>query len=228
MGHPSVSGPVPQRNGNGNGSGNKVHNASEASAPSEMTVQRQQSYAQSRMTGGYKRQPFKGQYCKLSNMTRHDLNLGDVISVPFHTPNTDHKATNNDPNMSETRHGWAYSKRRMAIVLYIHGEVMFCLPFFSFQGRGIGAKPKDIIAEYACVRNDDDTHFINGGVHEPVAVNMNHPVDDKTTVHLTGGFMVECKADISKIGRVPKKSYFALTQLWKNSIATAARDAYKE
>jgi hypothetical protein len=58
--------------------------------------------------------------CKISNYTRRDFKLGDVIAAPFHVANTNPNVLSNDDRLTLTCEGHAYSKRRMMVVLFVH------------------------------------------------------------------------------------------------------------
>ena len=88
------------------------------------------------------------EYCVSSNYKRHDFFLGDVISVPFHTGNTNPNVKPDDENLTLTIVGPAYSKRRMMVVLYIYMQDMYCLPMYNFGDRGLKQKPEHLRKEY--------------------------------------------------------------------------------
>jgi hypothetical protein len=125
--------------------------------------------------------------CRMSNFTRRDYRLGDVIAGPFHTSNTNPHVEQNDERLTLTCEGPAYSKRRMMVVLFIHIQDLYCLPLYSFGNRGLREKPEYLKKEYVCMANEGDEGFVNQGVYAPVEIKARRPVTANTTVHLAGG-----------------------------------------
>lgn len=168
---------------------------------------------------------FQNAVCVLSNYTRRDFYVGDVIAAPFHTANTNPNADPKDPFLTFTSVGPAYSKRRMMVVLYIHQQDLHCLPLYSFSGRGLAAKAQQQQHEYACLRNaGDKTAF--PGPYEPLEIVAHRPIDGKnTTVHLTGGLKVGCNEDITPVGRLTQDSYYALQTIWNQVVKGAQTEA---
>jgi hypothetical protein len=74
------------------------------------------------------RPPFFSDYCKTTNYTRRHFRLGEVITVPYHTSNTNPQVAADDDRLTLTVVGPAYSKKRMMVVLFIHIQDMYCLP----------------------------------------------------------------------------------------------------
>lgn len=184
-----------------------TYNPSLGPTPSTMTTKWRQTTAPSRATTDRsRRQAFTNAVCKISNYTRRDFKLGDVIAAPFHVANTNPHVDPDDERLTRTCEGHAYSKRRMMVVLFVHHYDLFCLPLFSFSGRGLTEKPDHIKTEYVCVKNAGVEGFVNHGVHPPVEIQAHHPVTDSTTVHLTGGLRVGCNEDITRVGRLTEKS----------------------
>jgi hypothetical protein len=174
------------------------------------------------------RQPFNTRYCKASNFKRHDFNLGDVITVPFHTGNTNPHLSPDDQNLTLTIVGPAYSKRRMMVVLFIYMQDLYCLPLYTFGDRGLKEKPEHLKKEYVCMANVGDRLFVNQGPHSYVQAQMNHPVKPNTTVHLTGGQRVACNDDLFIGGRLTKKTYYELVDLWSTIVDTAKEEQWRE
>lgn len=102
-------------------------------------------------------------YCRVTNYTRRDFRLGDVISAPFHTSNTnpDYEKSLDEGRITLTREGPAFSKRRMMVVVFIHLQDLHCLPLYSFGNRGLKEKPEYLKKEYVCMANDDDEGFVS-------------------------------------------------------------------
>lgn len=206
--------------------GPKVYDPSMGPTPSAMTTKFRQTVAPSRLTTRTARQMFQNAVCTLSNYTRRDFCIGDVICAPFHTANTNPNADPQDPNLSKTPVGHAYSKRRMLVVLFIYQQDLHCLPLYSFSGRGPAARPQDQQREYVSLRNVGDK-FDKQGVHDPLEMKALHDIDGaNTTVHLTGGMKVGCNEHITQVGRLTKKSYFELTEIWRNVVKTAQAEPW--
>lgn len=193
---------------------------------STMTTKWCQSNAPSRATDRTRRQAFTNAVCKISNYTRRDFKLGDVISAPFHVANTNPHVKPDDERLTRTCEGHAYSKRRMMVVLFVHHYDLFCLPLFSFSGRGLTEKPDHIKTEYVCMKNAGAENFVNHGVHPPVEIQAHRPVTDSTTVHPTGGLRVGCNEDIARVGRLTEKSYFRLVEIWEKVVEEAQNQAW--
>jgi hypothetical protein len=174
------------------------------------------------------RQPFNTKYCVSSNFKRQDFNLGDVISVPFHTGNTNPNLGPDDKNLTLTIVGPAYSKRRMMVVLYIYMQDLYCLPLYTFGDRGLKEKAEHLKKEYVCMANVGDQLFVNQGPHAYVQAQMNHKVKPNTTVHLAGGQRVGCNEDIFIGGRLTKKTYYELVEVWSKVVDVAKGEQWRE
>lgn len=207
---------------------NQLYDPSMGPTPSAMTTKFRPTVAPSRATAATARSTrrrFQNAVCTLSNYTRQDFRVGDVIAAPFHTANTNTGADPRDPRLTNTCEGPAYSKRRMMVVLFIHQQDLHCLPLYSFTGRGITAKPLQQQHEYVCLRNaGEDT--VGQGSYPPLEIIAHRPIDGKnTTLHLTGGLKVGCNEDITRVGRLTQDSYYDLQQLWKNMVKDAQTEA---
>jgi len=203
-----------------------IYDPSVGPTPSTMTTKWRQTNAPSRVTDRSRRQAFTNAVCKISNYTRRDFKLGDVIAAPFHVANTNPNVKPEDQRLTRTCEGHAYSKRRMMVVLFIHHYDLFCLPLFSFSGRGLTEKPDHIKHEYVCMKNVGAQNFVNHGVHSPIEIQAHHPVTDSTTVHLTGGLRVGCNEDITRVGRLTEKSYFRLVETWEKVVEEAQNQSW--
>jgi len=193
--------------------GPKMYDPSMGPTPSAMTTKFRPMLAPSRAsvaTARTARQMFQNAVCTLSNYTRRDFCVGDVIAAPFHTANTNLNVSPQDPNLSATPWGHAYSKRRMMVVLFIHQQSLHCLQLYSFSGRGMGAKPVTQQDEYVSLRNAGE-QSVQQGPHKPLEMFAHRPIDgSNTTVHLTGGIKVGCNEDITRVGRLTQESYYDL------------------
>ncbi|RMX95982.1 hypothetical protein D0868_11433 [Hortaea werneckii] len=138
--------------------------------------------------------------------------VGSRVSVPNTNPNVD---PTTDDQLAMTIWGPVYSKRRMVIVMWIHERDMFCLPLYTFSGRGINSRGKDIIHEYVALKNAGrpDTNF---GKYPAIEVVPKYKdLHKDTTIHITGGLRVGCNEDITRVGKLTKQGYFDLLALWK-------------
>ena len=174
------------------------------------------------------RPPYLSEYCKTTSYTRHNFRLGEVITVPYHTSNTNPHVDPDDDRLTLTVVGPAYSKKRMMVVMFIHIQDMYCLPLYSFNNRGLQAKPEHLKKEYVCMANDGDIGFVNQGVHPPVIIQAHHRVLDNTTVHLTGGVRVGCNELVHSAGRLTRKSYYGLVGVWSELVNGAKTEPWKE
>ncbi|KAK3641377.1 hypothetical protein LTR56_006887 [Elasticomyces elasticus] len=209
---------APTRNQHQN-SGQKFLDPSAAPSPSVASTSRPMSTASSRPYSRW----FKNKVCKyFPDRTAGDFRKGDVISLPFHQANSNPNADEMDPNLTFSHnHGAIYSKRRMVVVLYIHRKDLFCLPLYSWNGKGVTNKPRDQMREY---NSTDGNNFHNQGVHKPVVIEKNkYPLTPATTVALTAGLKVDCQEDIQDVGRLTEESYEHLFTLWL-SLSEQARD----
>ncbi|KAK3073721.1 hypothetical protein LTR53_004418 [Teratosphaeriaceae sp. CCFEE 6253] len=172
---------------------------------------------------------FASIYAKLSWLKRKDFAKGDIISLPFHAPNTNPHVDPNDESLAATNFGYVYSKRRMLVVLWIYHEDMFCLPLYSFNRKGIQSKPECLRHEYVSVRNVKDTNFVNQGTHAPIAArHRTKPFSPETAVHITGGVKVGCNEDIAFCGRTTKEGYAQLVKLYEEVSRKAKSEFWKE
>ena len=176
------------------------------------------------------RQGINNGVCKLSGYTRLDFRKGDVISLPFHTANSN---PNVDPNTDRrwirTIEGPAYSKRRMMVVMWIHDRDVFCLPLYTFAGNGLSGKAHLPIQEFVCMKNVGDQQFVNQGVYPPVEVqNRRMPMDRNTSVYITGGLKVACNEDIAHVGRMTRRSHADLLSLWKKLSEKAQQEPWRD
>ena len=206
-----------------------VYNPSMGPSPSVMTDNwKQYSNAPSQSNQSTFRQQVNNTVCRISKRTREHFKLGDVIALPFHAPNSN---PNVDPNTDNrwvwTVEGPAYSKRRMMVVMWKHKRDMFCLPLYSFGGRGIKSKEDYLLHEYVAVKNVGDNNFVNAGKYAPVEVKC-HKKDltAETTVWITGGMKVACNEDIAYVGRATRKGYAHLLELWQGLNESALQEAY--
>ncbi|KAK3112384.1 hypothetical protein LTR53_011402 [Teratosphaeriaceae sp. CCFEE 6253] len=168
-------------------------------------------------------------FAKSPRWRRRDFCKGDIISLPFHTANSNPNVDPNDERLTETVEGYVYSKRRMLAVLWIYGDAMFCLPMFSFGSRGIQSKPERLRHEYVALRNVKDRRFVNQGVHAPVdATHSNKPFTPETAIHITGGVKVGCNEDIAFCGRLTETGYMDLLELYKAQSEAAQGEMWRK
>lgn len=110
----------------------------------------------------------------------------------------------------------------MAIIMWIYDHDIFCLPLYSFGGRGLRAKHGNALKEYVALRNADDKNFQNhGSLPEVVAQADFKDLDANTAVHLSGGFKVECCDDTAISGRMIESSFHRLVRLWEDLTGVA-------
>ncbi|KAM0719616.1 hypothetical protein Q7P37_003746 [Cladosporium fusiforme] len=172
--------------------------------------------------------PPSTQICKISNLTRRDFRLGDLISAPFHIANTNPHVDPSDARLALTIEGPVYSKRRMLVVLFIFAQDLYCLPLYSFGDRGLRAKPDHLHGEYVCVANEgEEKGFVNQSPHRFVVVSARRRVAASTTLHLTGGVRVGCNEDITAAGRLTRDTYFDLVELWQRVVKDASREPWE-
>ncbi|KAK5719339.1 hypothetical protein LTR15_007862 [Elasticomyces elasticus] len=132
-------------------------------------------------------------FCKLSRWTRRDFRHGDIISIPYHTPNLNPYVQEDDSCLTYTDEGYVYSKRR----------------------KGIRGKPEWLRKEYVSVRNKGDKKFDNQGPCPPVdVVAWKKPMHPMTAVQITGGTKVNFSEDIAFCGRTTEDGYNHLLELW--------------
>lgn len=161
---------------------------------------------------------FMNGVCELSNWQPGHYKVGEIIAVPFHEPNTNPHVKPGDPHLTKTIDGHAYTKRRLAVILWIYEEDMFCVPLYSFDGAGFIQKPNWLHGEYVSLGNTDDKNFKGQGINPAVFANRranSNPFHPLSAVHLAGGFKVACRANNSYCGRLTEESYFSLVQMWQ-------------
>lgn len=184
---------------------------------------------ESQMTQLTSTQAFSKGLTNCGKLNINNFAKGDIISVPFHTanmnPNVD---TAKDLKIVDTIYGPVYSKRRMMIVLYKHIEDLFCLPLFTWSCRGMSSRPSNLRLEYVGVANANDRKYKNEGKYAPVVADCRRkPMHPATSVHLTGGYKVNCKEDINQVGRIDQQSYAHLESLYTDRINIARKEPYK-
>lgn len=150
---------------------------------------------------------------KLSNKKAGDFRRGDIINLPFHGPNTDTKLAPGDHHLAATCAGYVFSKRRYAIVLWANLSDVFCVPIFTSHGGGITTKKERLRKEYICLTNRGNLTFVNQGIYPPLETEYGryHP---SSYVHITAGFVMECRCDISHSGRLTARSADDLYNHW--------------
>lgn len=175
------------------------------------------------------RQPFYNQICRASNYTRRNFKKGDIIAIPFHTPNTNPNVDPvTDDQWTMTVWGPVYSKRRMVIVLWVYERDMFCLPLYTFGKTGLSNKGQNIKHEYVSVKNAGMPH-VNQGIYPRVEVRAyKKPMDEDSTVHISGGLRVGCNEDITWAGRMTKESYMDLVALWQDLSENAQGEPWRD
>lgn len=147
-----------------------AYNPSVGPTPSAMTTKWRQTNAPSRVTARSMRHAFQNPVCKISNYTRRDFKPGGVIAAPLHVANTNSDVDPNDDRLTITREDPAYSKRRMMVVIFMHQHDLFCLPLYSFSGRGLKEKAQRLKEEYVSMKTVGAEGFVNHGVHPPVEI----------------------------------------------------------
>ena len=206
--------------------GQKVLDPSMGPTPSMVTTNwRAHTTVGSQASNRSFRKAVNSTVCKLSGFTRRDYRLGDVIALPFHTPNSNPNVDPSDRRLTNTVEGPAYSKRRMVVVLWIYQQDMFCVPLYTFEHKGLKNKPNFLKQEYVSMMNLGDAQFENQGMYPPVIIKCRKwSIDPDTTVHITGGVRIACNEDISRVGRLTQESYCYLVGLWR----TLSNEAQKE
>ena len=144
-----------------------------------------------------------------------------IISLPIHGPNRDPLIDLSDRHLKHTFVGPVYSKRRMAIILFMYDRDMFCLPLYTYGGTGL-IKKQDYIHEFASVMNVGDQNFVNKGNYDPIPVKCGRPLDANTSVHLAGGLTVNYCEDTKIVGEIAQPVHDSLLHLWLR-LATAAQ-----
>lgn len=202
-------------------------------APSMMTTFR--PYTGSRFStaradeNARRRKWIRNAVCKKSPWVRTTFEKGHVISLPVHVPNMHEHCNPNDRGLTINRHfeGGIFTKRRMVVILFKFAELMYCLPLYSFSGRGIASRKPEVVHEYVQLRDQKHQEgFEVRGKHAPIE--FRHKADDRslepnTVIHLTGGMSVNWEEDIWKVGRVTEQGYDKLLELW-HGMADAAED----
>jgi hypothetical protein len=207
----------------------KYYNPSEDPTGSTMTKPWRDNTAASQVSSTRSiRPPYLSEYCKTTNYTCRHFRLGEVITVPYHTSNTNPHVAADDDRLTLTVVGPAYSKKRMMVVLFIHIQDMYCLPLYSFNNRGLQGKPEHLKKEYVCMANDGDEDFSNQGVRPPVIIQAHHPVLENTTVHLTGGVRVGCNELVHSAGRLTQDTYYELVGVWSELVNGAKTEPWRE
>ncbi|KAK4508116.1 hypothetical protein PRZ48_001854 [Zasmidium cellare] len=167
--------------------------------------------------------------CVHSPWTRLTFTKGDVLSLPYHVANLNPTIDPQDKGLTTTEFGPVLSKRRMVIVLYKFKETMFCVPLYSFTGRGIGSRKPDLVDQYIQLMDvgRDPSELKGTGAYEPLEFKHAYredAFDDCTTVHITGGKTVSWQEDIELVGRLTERSYFQLVRIWRNLNEKADRE----
>ena len=207
----------------------KLYKSSEGPTGSTMTKPWRDHVAASEVSSTRSiRPPYLSEFCKTTNYSRRHFRLGEVITVPYHTSNTNPHVDPDDDRLILTVVGPAYSKKRMMVVLFIHIQDMYCLPLYSFSNRGLQGKPEHLKKEYVCMANDGDEGFVNQGIHRPVIIQAHHRVYDNTTVHLTGGVRVGCNEWVHSAGRLTRDSYYELVGVWSDLVSGAKAEVWRE
>ncbi|SMY23879.1 unnamed protein product [Zymoseptoria tritici ST99CH_1A5] len=188
------------------------------------------THASTRYTGaskGAEPEWFISPDCVRSSYSRKYFRKGQMISLPFHVPNTNDKVKEGDPAITRTIEGPVYSKQRMAIVLFRYKTDMICLPLFSFSGRGILSRPPHLRDEYVEITNVGygDSYIIEGE-HDVIEAKMDRPLKDPGVVHISGGWRVSYQEKIGFIGELTEDSRRRLTKLYNALNDKAQEDRY--
>ncbi|KAG8671343.1 hypothetical protein FPOAC2_04680 [Fusarium poae] len=86
---------------------------------------------------------------------KQDLQLGTIISAPFHSQKRDDTVSTQDYNTGVSAFGAVYSKYRKMIVIECWAEHVVCLPIYSYNGKGLERR-RGMAAEYMDIRDTDD------------------------------------------------------------------------
>lgn len=117
----------------------------------------------------------------------------------------------------------------MFVVLWIHKEDLFCVPLYSWNGRGIMSRPESIRHEFVEIRNSDDDEYVHEGKHPEVEVKtIGNPLKGGSCVHITGGIKIACNVDIHFSGRMPHDSFYRLLNLWRHETHRARSEPWRE
>jgi hypothetical protein len=114
----------------------------------------------------------------------------------------------------------------MAIVMWIYEDVMFCVPLYTWNKRGIWSRPAHLQPEYVALRHYDDDEFENQGEYKPIVARSRKDFDPNCSVHLTGAIPVKCEEDVGRAGRVTEESFAHLWDLWESLHDKAKRQRY--
>ncbi|KAK5165920.1 uncharacterized protein LTR77_008844 [Saxophila tyrrhenica] len=106
--------------------------------------------------------------CAKSGLTKEDYKLGEIIAIPFHQPNMNPHVDPNASDLVKTKYGPVFSKRRMVVVLWIYEEILFCVPLYTWDKRGVSSRADNLQPEYVSVKNVKDRDFQNQGRYQPV------------------------------------------------------------
>ncbi|KAK3055558.1 hypothetical protein LTR09_003478 [Extremus antarcticus] len=183
----------------------KVYNPSLAPRPSQITTYpRGQNSQVSTVSRAARR--VANNVCVLSGYTKHNFQLGEIITIPLHQPDLNPHADPNDQCLAHTIQGPVYSKRRMVVVLWIYEEILFCVPLYTFGKRG----PK------------------YQGNYKPIEAQTRYPCEPTSTVHITGAIPVRCEEDIGRCGRVTEDSFGRLVDMWDSLYNKAKTQRYDQ
>jgi hypothetical protein len=162
--------------------------------------------------------------CVKTRRTVRDFRKGEVIALPFHVPNMNPRNGADHPRVRITCEGPAFTKRRMFVILWINQLDMYCLPLYSFEGKGLVGKKDYQKDDYVCLRNKEaGSSFKNEGNYKPVVFESydRRRLTDETTVHLTEGVTVDPRGHISFVGRLDEASHKHLLGLWQDRVNLA-------
>lgn len=101
---------------------------------------------------------------------------------------------------------------------------MFVLPLFTHSGSGLDNKHDYLVHEFVCLKNVGDKHFENQGKYPPVEAKGTYKAfHPRTTIKLSAGIRIGCSEPVEVVGRLEKKGYKDLIDLWQG-ICKDARD----
>lgn len=170
----------------------------------------------------------KTDLCILTRATRQTYSRGDIISVPVHKINRNPNIDLADTNLTKTRYGGVYSKRRMVVIMWINYESMFCLPLHTYSKNGLSKKPNQMRGEFVCVKNEQDVDFNNQGVHVPVEAVCKRPLDANTVIPLGDHVEVGYRDDIAPVGEMTRDGFIRLLALWEQVATQAKKEPRKQ
>lgn len=170
----------------------------------------------------------KTDVCVMTGATRDRYSRGDIISVPVHKVNRNPRIDLTDSNLTKTKIGGVYSKRRMVVVMYITCESMFCLPLHTFDHKGLQSKPNGMRREFVCVKNEDDAKFVNQSINAPAEANCNRPLDPLCVINLADHIEVGCQDGIVKAGEMTDAGFTRLLALWEGVVSQAKKEPRKQ